>query len=217
MSRIVIEEQARIPAWVVDHDSFRRWIYSGEFPERGQFFHLGNELWVDLSMETLSHNKIKQVIAMVLGSLIVQGKLGRFLGDGMMLTNLDALLSGEPDGMFISTQSLRLGRVTLAEGDESLEVVGTPDMVLEVVSKTTVHKDTVSLLDLYFRAGIAEYWLVDSRPNHFRFDIYRPGRRKYVAMRKADGWIKSGVFGKSFKLVRTAAGDDGFEYMLEVR
>ncbi len=217
MSTIVIGEEARIPAWVTNHRSFRRWIYSGKFPQRGQFFHLGGELWVDLSMESLDHNQIKSVIYAVLCSMVLDNKLGRFCPDRMMLTNLDVLLSTEPDGMFLSGQSLRIGSVRLRKGGDSLEVIGTPDMVLEVVSKTTVRKDTVSLLDLYFRAGIPEYWLVDSRPDHFRFDIFRPGRRKYVATRKTDGWIKSEMFGKSFKLIRTAGADDTSDYRLETR
>ena len=62
MSTIVIGEEARIPAWVTNHRSFRRWIYSGSFPERGQFFHLGGELWVDLSMETSDNNQIKHML-----------------------------------------------------------------------------------------------------------------------------------------------------------
>src|SRR5262245_16975696 len=217
MSAIVISEEARIPAWVTDHRTFRRWIYSGKFPERGQFFHLNGELWVDLSMESLDHNQIKGVIYAVICSLVLENKLGRFCPDGMMLTNLDVLLSTEPDGIFLSRRSLQTGQVRLKKGGQSLEVIGTPDMVLEVVSKTTINKDTVDLLDLYFRAGIAEYWLVDSRPNYFRFDIYRPGRRKYVAARKTDGWIKSDVFGKSFKLTRTAGAEDTLDYRLEMR
>lgn len=217
MSTIVIAEQARIPAWVTDHRSFRRWIYSGKFPERGQFFHLNGELWVDLSMESLDHNQIESVIYAVLCSMVLENKLGRFCPDRMMLTNLEVLLSTEPDGMFLSQHSLRASLVRLKKGGQSLEVIGTPDMVLEVVSKSTVHKDTVALLDLYYRAGIAEYWLVDSRPNHFRFDIFRPGRRKYVATRKSDGWVKSDVFGKSFKLIRTAGADDTSDYRLEMR
>src|SRR5688500_1214187 len=137
MSAIVIAEQARIPAWVKDHASFRKWIHSGDFPERGQFFHLNGELWVDLSMETLAHNRIKGQIAAVLTLCVELQRLGSFLHDRMVLTNLEVLLSSEPDGMFVADASLRSGRVALEEGDESLEVMGTPDMVLEVVSKTT--------------------------------------------------------------------------------
>lgn len=90
-------------------------------------------------------------------------------------------------------------------------------MVLEVVSRTTVRKDTVILPDLYFRAGIPEYWQVDSRPNQFRFDIFRRGRRKYVATRKTDGWIKSQVFGKSFRLIVNEGRDGTSDYRLQTR
>jgi len=217
MSAIVIAEQARIPAGIENHRSFRRWIYSGHFPERGKFSYLHDELWLDLSMETDVHSQIKFAIYAGLAGLILEGRLGRFYPDGMMLTNAKVRLSTEPDGMFVFSESRRSGRVKLKRGGESLEVVGTPDMVLEVVSKTTVRKDTVILPGLYLRAGIPEYWLVDSRPEHFRFDIFRPGRRKYVASRKSDGWIKSEVFGKSFKLI-AAEDDEGTpEYRLETR
>ena len=37
-------------------------------------------------------------------------------------------------------------------------------MVLEVVSKTSVRKDTVVLPQLYWKSKIPEYWLVDGRP-----------------------------------------------------
>lgn len=121
MSAIVIAEQARIPAWVRDHASFRKWIRSGHFPEHGQFFHLNGELWVDLSMETLVHNVIKGQIAAVLTLLVQAQKLGKFLHDRMVLTNLKALLSTEPDGMFVADETLRSGRVRLEEGDESLK------------------------------------------------------------------------------------------------
>jgi Uma2 family endonuclease len=217
MSAIVVAEQARIPAGIENHRSFRRWIYSGRFPERGKFSYFKDELWLDVSMETDDHNQIKFEICRVLGNLISEHRLGRFYLDGMMLTNTSVRLSTEPDGMFVSSEALRSGRVKRKRGGESLEVMGTPDMVLEVVSKTTVRKDSVILPGLYFRAGIPEYWLVDSRPDQFRFDIFHPGRRKYVATRKSDGWIKSEVFGKSFKLV-AAEGDDGTsEYRLESR
>src|SRR5256885_8764701 len=44
-----------------------------------------------------------------------------------------------------------------------LELEGTPDMVLEVVSESSVQKDTKRLRQLYWQAGIREYWLVDAR------------------------------------------------------
>ena len=135
---IVINGSVHIPPWVTDHDSFRRWARSDNFPQRGQFFFLNGELWVDLSMEKLIHNQIKAAFSMVLGAIAFNETLGRFFGDGMMLTNLAAGLSCEPDGMFVANATFLNGGVTVAEGDDSLEVIGTPDMALEVVSKSSV-------------------------------------------------------------------------------
>jgi Uma2 family endonuclease len=217
MSAIVIGEQVRIPAWVVDLESFRRWAGSDEFPEHGWYSHLNGELWVDLSMERLYHNLIKTAFSDGLSPLSKKLRLGLYLSDRMLLTNLEALLSTEPDGMFISNESLASGLVELKEGDETLEVLGTPDMVLEVVSKTSVRKDTVVLRDLYWQAGIAEYWLVDAREETIQFDILRRSSSKYVATKKQAGWLKSNVLGKAFKLVRSEGKHGVSEYRLEIR
>lgn len=197
---IVINGNVHIPPWVTDHDSFRRWAFSDDFPQRGQFFYLDGELWADLSMETLIHNQIKAIISMVLCSIVIGESRGRFLLDRMMLTHKPAGLSCEPDGMYISNQAIESGLVTLEEGDESLEISGRPDMTLEIVSKTSVEKDTVILKDLYAKIGIAEYWLVDSTVETPELEIYRLAAGKYVAARKTGGWIKSNVFGRSFRL-----------------
>ena len=68
MSAIIIGEQVRIPAWVDNLDSFRRWANSDDFPEQGWFSHLKGELWVDLAMEKLIHNLLKGEYARVLSS-----------------------------------------------------------------------------------------------------------------------------------------------------
>lgn len=73
-------------------------------------------------------------------------------------------------------------------------------MVLEVVSKTSQEKDTVLLRELYARAGIAEYWLVDAREGKLTFEILRLTDGVYVPTPPADGWITSLVLGKQFQL-----------------
>lgn len=217
MSPIVIGEQVRIPAWVVDLASFRRWACSEDFPEHGWFAHLKGELWVDLSMEKLKHNQIKGEISRIIGNLVKAGGWGLYLYDRMLLTNIEAELSTEPDGMFLSHTTIATGRAILEEGDDSLDVLGTPDMVLEVVSKNSVQKDTVVLPELYWKAGIPEYWLVDTRDEEPTLDIRRHAARKYVSRRTQAGWLKSAVFGQAFQL-RRQAGAHGFsQYTLAIR
>jgi Uma2 family endonuclease len=73
------------------------------------------------------------------------------------------------------------------------------------------------LLDAYWRAGIAEYWLIDPRGDELSFDIFRRGAMKYVATRKQDGWIRSAVFAKAFRLTRRPGRGGISEYALAVR
>jgi Uma2 family endonuclease len=83
-----------------------------------------------------------------------------------------------------------------------VELEGTPDMVLEVVSPSSVQKDTVELRDLYWRAGVNEYWLVDARGDHLVFDILRHTPEGYLATDLQEGWLASAVFARSFQLIR---------------
>jgi Uma2 family endonuclease len=198
-------EKVRIPPWVVDLDSFRRWARSDDYPEHGGFSFFNGELWVDLGMEQLfSHNRVKTRYNSVLDTLTASEDLGYYFSDNVLLSHPDAGLSTEPDGTFISYSSLSNGRVRLMKGaDEGyVELMGSPDMVLEVVSSTSVRKDTEMLRDLYWRAGISEYWLVDARQSPLRFDILRSTARRYVATRRQGGWLKSAVFGRSFQLTQ---------------
>lgn len=219
--RVVIEENVAIPAEVVDLASYCRWATSEEFPQRGQFSYLRGTIWLDLTLEALyRHNQVKREFAEVLGGLVKSLATGRFFPDGMFLRNTNADLATEPDGMFVSYDALRSGRVQRIERDKPdfLELEGSPEMVLEVVSETSVQKDTVELRDLYWHAGILEYWLVDARAAEPRFDLLRHGRKGYVSTRKqAGGWLPSNVFGRSFQLTQTSDPLGDPLYVLNVR
>ncbi len=220
MNTFVLDTKSvSIPVWVQDLDSFRRWAHSEEFPESGQICYLNGEVWVDMSKEQFTHNQVKGEFGSVLMPLAKQNRSGRFFPDGYLLTNSAANLSTNPDGMFASIVSLRTGRVRLVKGaaEGFTELQGTPDMVLEIVSPSSVHKDTVVLLDLYWQAGVGEYWLVDVRGERPQFDILRRGATHYVPSRKQAGWVKSNVFGKSFRLTQQADALGHPEYTLEVR
>jgi Uma2 family endonuclease len=216
---LVLDDTIRIPAGAAeDLEAFRRWTRSDHYPDRGDYAWLNGDLWVDLSIETLLHNQIKDLFVIVLGGMILNDRWGRYFGDRMRLVNIEAGVSTEPDGMFASHESVRAGRVWWEQGLESLEVIGTPDMVLEVVSTHSVQKDTVVLRELYAAAGIAEYWLVNPLGGQLAFDILRLTTKGYATTRKAGGWSKSAVFGKSFRLVEEKASDDEVpEYRLLVR
>jgi len=166
-----------------------------------------------------SHNRVKTRYTIVVGNLVDSGDLGYLVADRMLLTHAGANLSTEPDVLFATWEALRCGRLRLVKGavEGYVELEGTPDMVLEVLSTSSVHKDTELLRELYWRAGIPEYWLVDARGEVPRFDILRYTAQGYVATEAQDGWLLSTVFGHAFRLTQLADALGHPQYRLEVR
>jgi Uma2 family endonuclease len=210
-----------IPAGITDHESFRRWARSGDIPENVRVCYLDGDIWVDLSMEQLYvHNRAKTRISTALDSMTEAEDLGQYFSDGVLLSHRAAQLTTVPDGVFVTYDALRAGRIRRVEGVRKgyVELEGTPDMVLEVVSDSSVHKDTVELRRKYWRAGILEYWLVDVRGEPPQFDLLRRGSNRYARTRRqADGWLRSEVFGRSFRLTQTQDRIGDPQYKLEVR
>lgn len=212
--------QVSVPTWVQDMDSFRRWVDAEDFPEESRAWYLKGEVWIDMSREQIfTHVLVKTEFTAVLSNLVKRAGLGLFLGDGALLSNVPADISGVPDALFISQTALERERVQLIEGSEAghVELEGSPDMVLEVVSASSVQKDTVILRQAYWQAGIREYWLVDARQEPARFDIFRHTAKGFAATRKRDGWLKSAVFGKSFQLTQRINALGHPEYTLAAR
>jgi len=214
---ILIDEIVRIPRWVRDVDSYREWAFSADFPEHGRISFLNGKLWVDLCMETDIHSQIKTVITIVVGSIVLNEVLGRFYADKMLLTSRAVGLSQEPDAMFVSNARFAKGLAVLEKGDQSMEVSLSADMVLEVISKSSVKKDAVDANIVYAKAGIAEYWLVDSTIESPELVIMRLVGGKYVAARRHDGWMKSNVFGRSFRLTCKKDASGMSQFNLETK
>lgn len=221
MSAIIIEDRIRIPVpeAVGSLESFRQWARSDEFPVDGRFSFLKGEVWVDMSPEQLfTHNRIKTVFAARLEELTVAGDLGYYFTDGALLSHAEAALSTEADGLFVSAEALSAGRVRwIPNADGFIEVEGTPDMVLEVVSPTSERKDKEILPELYGKAGIPEYWLVDARNDPPIFQILKRGESGYEAQDLPGGWQQSAVLGRGFRLVSSADRLGNPRYSISIR
>jgi Uma2 family endonuclease len=212
---------ATIPDGITSLDAFRRWAQTDEFPRRGKFAYFRGALWVDSNMEyAFSHNFVKSEFARVIGNLLHEYDLGEYFTDGMLLTDLDVGYSTIPDGIFVSHERFADGSIRgvgTAAPDFS-ELIGAPDMVLEIVSRASVHKDKDEYLELYWQAGIPEYWLVDARGEVVKFKIYQAGGEAYAeAPTDADGWIQSAVLGRSFRFLRGVNRGGDPRFTLQVR
>jgi Uma2 family endonuclease len=212
--------EIEIPARVSDLDSFRHWVHSLDVPEDTRVYWLNGKVWVDMSKEQIfTHIRVKGEIFRVLAALAHDLDLGLMLQEGAFLSNDEADIGVNPDALFVSHEARAAGRVAYVRGGEGghVEIQGTPDMVLEVVSRRSVTKDTQILFEYYWKAGIPEYWLVDARKSPVRFEIYRHTADGYVATRRRDGWLKSVVFGKHFRFVESKDRFGDPAYTLEVK
>ena len=91
-------------------------------------------------------------------------------------------------------------------------------MVAEIVSNSSVRKDTVELRDAYFAAGIAEYWLIDGRDEEIEFELLVRGDTAFVAVTSdADGYRHSPTFGHAYRFTREADPIGGWQCRLLTR
>lgn len=204
MSGIVVGEDVEIPEGVSQSlGTFRAWALSGQMPRSGRFAFLNQKIWMDPSMEELfRHNGLISEIHLTLGTLLKQAGSGYLFWERVLYTNEEFGFAIEPDGLYVSFDSLQGGAAELVRSADGrvLEIQGTIDMTLEVVSKSSVRKDTHVLRQLYHRAGVREYWLIDSRRSPARFEILTWDSEDYRSVTSVDGWIESKVFGRSFRL-----------------
>ena len=207
---IVFEEQVEIPLNLTSLAEFRRWATSDDFPERGRIDYIAGRIEVDMSPEDFfCHGTLKTEILGGIANRVKVGDLGHLVSGRTRISSVEADLSVEPDVVFISHETLRTGRARLvpkASGEPGryVEVEGSPDLIVEIVSDQSVTKDTRRLPEAYFKAGVREFWLADVRRKEVVFRIHRRGDSAFQAVElDAAGFQRSAGFGCSFRLDRT--------------
>jgi Uma2 family endonuclease len=215
-------DRVLVPATVFDHEGFRRWVKSGEFPEHLRAAFVDGEVLIQMSPESLeTHNKVKAEVTIVIGQYVRDRDLGEVYADGALLTNSAARLSCEPDLLFVSWATSEANRVRFVpraqQGDEYIEINGTPDLVVEIVSDSSVRKDEVLLRNAYLRAGIPEYWLIDARKDALRFEILHNHEAAFQPSATAGAPQESRVLGGRWTLDRSHNRLGRFAYRLETR
>ncbi len=108
---------------------------------------------------------------------LIVGFLYRLLGTYVTLLDLGVVIispaevklwpdgpAREPDILFVSNDNM--GQLSI----ERFE--GGPDLVVEVISRSSAAIDRVEKFSEYERAGVREYWLIDPRPYQQQADFY---------------------------------------------
>lgn len=208
-----------VPGTAGTLQGFRQWVRSPSFPEFGHITFCLGDVLLDMSPDRIeTHNKVKTELTRVLGNLVRALDLGCYYQDRLWLTNDDADLSTEPDATFASWATLESGRLRVVSmqgaPEDGLEMRGTPDWVAEVISDTSVEKDSRLLRKAYHAANIPEYWLIDARGEVLRFSILHRETDDYRADDDRTGWQFSFIFQRRFRLDRERDRVGGWKYTL---
>ena len=213
---IIVPDEART------HAGFRAWAKSDACPERARVTFFQGEILIDMSQEEIeTHAKLKGEIGSVVHVLNRGFDLGELYPDGILVSNEEAGLSNNPDLTFVLWETLEAKKVILVPrqgaSGQYLELVGTPDLLMEIVSRSSVRKDKVLLRQAYHRARVPEYWLIDARGDEIDFKLLWWRRSSYVAVTPRDGWLRSRILRHEFKLERSRHRLGLWRYTLHAR
>ena len=177
------DAEVAVPEAAFQFEGFRAWTLSDRFPQEGRISFIDGEVIVDISQEEITtHALVRTEIVRVLASINVDEEIGLVIGDGARVVHQSAGVSNIPDTVVVSYASLESGRVAMTprkdEPEQKIELVGAPDLVVEIVSDSSVIKDEKKLRAAYHAAGIPEYWLIDARGEAISFQILSQRRSK---------------------------------------
>lgn len=204
-------------------DDFRQWTREADFPDSGHIDFVNGVLEVDMSPQSIhKHGSVTIAIVETLGRLVRTGDLGVLNVERTRVVLPAANTSREPDVVFVSHESLDSGRVVETPrskgGDDSWELVGPPDLVVEIVSDSSVKKDKVRLRAAFETAGLREYWIVDVRSGRVEvIQLIHDGSKFNEGTVSADGWFRCPTFGRDFRLSKTRGRRDRPIWRLEER
>jgi len=207
MATVLFEERVEIPLDIRSLADFRRWALSDSFPEKGRIDFISGKIEVDMSPEDIfCHGALKSEIAGVLQPLVKREGLGTVLIDATRISSPEADLSCEPDVVFVSHEAIDSGRAVLVpkaggQPGRYIEIEGPADLIVEIVSDTSVNKDTRRLPAAYFKAGVREFWLADARGQTPLLTVHSPGATGFEPVaHDADGFQHSAVLNRHFRL-----------------
>ncbi len=227
---IIFEDSLTVPV-CAGLDAFRDWTRSVDFPDLGRIDWIEGRIEVDMSPENLfTHGTLKTELAAKIYSLIREGDRGEVFIDRARVVCPTADLSVEPDVVVVTHAAIDAGRVRFvpasgkpvspacSAASSFVEIEGGPDLVVEIVSDASVHKDTRRLPPAYYAAGVRELWIVDARGQAPEFRVLHRGPQGFEPLPlNAGGWTESTILERHVRLTvhQTPRGIPRYE--LQVR
>ncbi|MEM6843087.1 MAG: Uma2 family endonuclease [Bacteroidota bacterium] len=148
-----------------------------EIPDDDNYtYELLNGEIVKYSAPESKHQIASANLHLIMGGYVKQKKLGRVLYAPISVF-LDEYSAPQPDLLFVSTKNQEI--------IQQKGVMGVPDLMVEIVSPGSVVRDRVHKKEVYEKAGVPEYWIVDSK--YFTVEIYELTDSGYALFQDVEG------------------------------
>ncbi len=122
------------------------------------------------SSPTIRHQRISGNIYFQIRTYLQQNPVGEVFSAPLDVV-LEEHTAPQPDVFFVSKE-----REFILDEEEGV-VIGTPDLIVEIISPSSVKKDRYEKKDLYERFGVREFWLAD--PNNRTVEIFTFSENAY--------------------------------------
>ena len=131
-----------------------KWTYQDmveNLPPESRYEIINNELY-EMPAPNTEHQRISRKVEFQLLSFVEKNQLGEVF-DAPFDVVFDEDNTTQPDILFISNENLK------NLNDKNFR--GSPDLIVEIVSPSSVYRDQVAKGNLYAQHGVLEYWIID--------------------------------------------------------
>ncbi len=149
------------------------------------FYELINGELLKKSAPKPKHQRAQRNLLFSIHQFVTSGQLGEILPAPVDVF-LDEYNVPQPDLVFVSKK-----RAAIINADEG--ILGAPDLVIEIISPSSVRYDRIDKKELYEQFGIKEYWIVDPSYNSVEIYALQDNRYKLFSFGAENEKVKSSV------------------------
>ena len=150
----------------ITYSEFRQMEFDEDDP---YFYELINGILVRKSAPQPKHQRISRKLLRLMDEFIQKNALGE-----VFYAPIDVFLDEEnvpqPDLVYVSKDKASIV-------DESEGILGVPDLVVEIISPSSIRMDRVDKKSLYEGFGVPEYWLID--PKNTAIEVFSLDKGRY--------------------------------------
>lgn len=157
-----------------------------DFEGEDTYYELINVIIVRKSATTLRHQETSQNINFELIGFVRSKKLGKVF-TAPTDVYLDEHNHVMPDIFFVSKKNEKI--LDYKEG----VVIGVPDLIIEILSPSTMGKDRFDKKKAYKESGVKEYWIVDPNNSAVEIHVLEKGQYEPFSFAAEEGVIKSKI------------------------